>query len=340
MDSVVSRMISTEHFEHPPRLHNVRGEVRKAGFELEYAGVDIEQSARLIREVFGGTETVISTFQRSIGTDLGRFLVEIDTSVLKDKKYESALKAIGIDPADTDLHWLEEVLLDTFSTVVPIEIATPPIPITGLSRLDDLRRWLREAKARGTRAALVYAFGMHINPEIASDDPGELRDVLRAFLLLYPWLKERAEVDIARRISPYVNAFPDQYARILLADDYPADTDRMIDDYMTYNPTRNRALDMLPVFAFCDEERVRMRLEEDSKLVKPRSAFHYRLPNCMIDEEYWTLAREWNLWVTVERLAADKERLAEMSRHYLAADAASFKPFTDKWPAVLDTYLS
>jgi hypothetical protein len=60
----------------------------------------------------------------------------------------------------------------------------------------------------------------------------------------------------------------------------------------------------------------------------------------MIDEPQWTLAREWNLWVMIERLASNPLRLARMSRDYLAADEGSFKPLIDKWPAVLDSYLS
>jgi hypothetical protein len=56
---------------------------------------------------------------------------------------------------------------------------------------------------------------------------------------------------------------------------------------------------------------------EDKHLVKPRPAFHYRLPNCLIDEPDWTLAREWNTWVTVEQLASDPERIRTMSREYL-----------------------
>jgi hypothetical protein len=78
---------------------------------------------------------------------------------------------------------------------------------------------------------------------------------------------------------------------------------------------------------------------EDPHLVKPRPAFHYRLPNCMLDEPDWRIAREWNTWVAVERLAHDTARLAEMSRDYLNADRKSFKPFIDKWPAVLESYI-
>ena len=135
---------------------------------------------------------------------------------------------------------------------VPYEIVTPPVPITELAPLDELRRLLFQNEAEGTRVLPWYAFGMHINPEIPSDDPGELRDFLRAFLLLYPSLKRRVKVDLARSISPYINPFPDAYARLILQPDYPADAGRLIDDYLAHNPTRNRPLDMLPVLCHLD----------------------------------------------------------------------------------------
>jgi hypothetical protein len=126
---------------------------------------------------------------------------------------------------------------------------------------------------------------------------------------------ERTAVDFTRRISPYINPFPAAYARLVLAPDYPADAGRLIDDYIAHNPTRNRPLDMLPVLAHLDERRVMERVE-DPHLVKGRPAFHYRLPNCMVNEPGWTLAREWNAWVDVERLAADPDRIARMARDY------------------------
>src|SRR4029078_8882834 len=104
------------------------------------------------------------------------------------------------------------------------ELGAPPIPITDLAPLDELRRLLRKFGAKGTRVSLLYAFGMHINPEIPSDDPGQLRDFLRAFILLDPWLKQRTEVDFPRRISPYITPFPAAYERLILDPDYPADT--------------------------------------------------------------------------------------------------------------------
>jgi hypothetical protein len=166
-----------------------------------------------------------------------------------------------------------------------------------------------------------------------------LRDFLRAFLLLYPWMKRRHEVDLARAISPYINAFPLAYVRLILADPYPGEARQLIDDYLEYNPTRNRPLDMLPVLAMLDYDRVMQRIGQQY-LVKPRPALHYRLPNCMVDEPDWTLAQEWNVWVAVERLACDSQKLSAMSRDFFEADEQSFRPFIDRWPNMLEQHLA
>ena len=83
--------------------------------------------------------------------------------------------------------------------------------------------------------------------------------------------------------------------------------DQLIDDYLTHNPTRNRALDMLPLFRHIDEQRVINVVDDDR--IKARPTFHYRLPNCQIDEPDWGLIRAWRDWLQVEALAADATRL-------------------------------
>ena len=317
MPDVAHEVRHDDTFHLPPAVHNAQGEVRKAGFELEFGGVSLNVAAMHVRKVFGGEHVIRSTFVHRVrGTPDGEFSVEMDTTVLKDKTYERPLRAMGFDARRRDAKWLEAALLGAFSTLVPSEVATPPLPVTDLAPLDALRRRLRDSGAKGTRAGLLYAFGLHINPEIASDDPGYLLSVLRAFLLLFPWLRRRAEVDIARRISPYINPFPPAYARLVLDPNYPADAGRLIDDYLAHNPTRNRPLDLAPLLAHLDAGRVARSVQEHH-LVKPRPAFHYRLPNCMVDEPHWTIAREWDTWVAVEELANDPARLAGMSREYL-----------------------
>jgi hypothetical protein len=331
-------MMKDRVFCTPPVVQNAAGKVRSAGFELEYTGVSIFDSAQIVLQVFGGRHIAESTFVQRVETDLGRFTCEIDTTFLKDRLYEKPLAALGIELDPSNKEKLESVLLGVVATIVPTEIAAPPMPITDLSPLDELTRRLRDAGAKGTRASVLYIFGMHINAEIPSDDPGVLRDFLRAFILLYPWLKDRAEVDLSRSISPYIKPFPPEYARLILQPDYPASHERLLDDYLRYNASRNRPLDMLPVLAHLDRDRV-MRQVEDAHLVKPRPAFHYRLPNCMVDEPDWSLSAEWNRWVAVERLAYDPDRIAEMSREYERAEEKSFRPFYEKWPDVLESYM-
>jgi hypothetical protein len=285
--------------------------VRKAGFELEYAGLSLEAASVIVRHVFGGRHMLDSTsVQRVASTRFGTFKLEIDSSLLKDRKYEQPLRAVGLDPEKLGgASRVERAVAKLFAVAgVPFEIVTPPIPVTDLAPLDEFRRLLWQNEAEGTRVLPWYAFGMHINPEIPSDDPGVIRNFIQSFLLLYPTLKRRVKVDMARAISPYINEFPADYAKLMLRPDYPADLERLIDDYLAFNPTRNRPLDMLPVLSHLDVDRVMSRAEE-KHLVKPRPAFHYRLPNCLVDEPDWTLAREWNGWVSVERLACDRDEL-------------------------------
>src|SRR5687768_9185389 len=334
---VMSSEGSQTEFALPPNIHNARGDVRRAGFELEYNGVDIERSAQIVRDVFGGEVVPESTFVHRVrGTRFGDFQVEIDAKLLKDKTYEAPLRAVGIDVSDS--RWLENALLGIASTVVPIEISAPPIPITRLAPLEKLRRRLHAERARGTRASILYAFGMHINPEIASNDPSAIRQTLRAFVLLYPWLARRAEVDFTRSITPYINPFPSSYVTAVLGHNRRVTAEELIDEYLEHNPTRNRPLDMLPLLTWLDRDRVARRVP-DLALVKPRPTYHYRLPNCMIDEPLWTLAREWNAWVAVERLAADPQLIDEMAGEYERAQRQSFKPFYEKWPNVLAEYM-
>jgi len=58
-----------------------------------------------------------------------------------------------------------------------------------------------------------------------------------------------------------------------------------------------------------------------------------------VDEPDWSLSAEWNRWVAVERLANNPQRIAEMSREFERADDASFRPFYEKWPDVLENYM-
>jgi len=331
---------TNDGFNLPPILTNAEGKIRRAGFEFEYTGLDVPRSAEAVRAVFGGSCEEDGTFIRHVRTaEFGTFSVEIDTSILKEKKYEPALRAIGFDLNESDSKSLEHKLVRLFSTLVPFEISTPPIPLERLGLVEQLQNELRVRGAKGTKASIFYAFGFHINIELPSRDVRLIQNVLRAFVLLYPWIKRRVDVDLTRKLSPYIHPFSDEYVRLILSEDYPTSADKFVEDYLHYNPTRNRALDLLPVLATLDEAKVMANAAEPT-LVKPRPAFHYRMPNCLLDDPEWSIKREWNTWVAVERLAGDETKLLRMAEDYRDAERQSFKPFYDKWPSVLEHYMN
>jgi len=90
----------------------------------------------------------------------------------------------------------------------------------------------------------------------------------------------------------------------------------IVDDYLQYNPTRNRGMDMLPLFKFIDKDRVLNGVKDER--VNARPTFHYRLPNCEIEKPEWQLSRSWNIWCVVEHLAADSAGLTQMIEQWFA----------------------
>jgi hypothetical protein len=199
---------------------------------------------------------------------------------------------------------------------VPIEVVAPPIALDQLSRLDTMVRALRIAGAQGTDESFIAAYGVHINPEIPEQTPEVIHRYLRAFALLQWWLMDAHELDPMRRLTPYINPWPEAYLLEVLSLDDPGQNE-LIDSYLTHNPTRNRALDMLPLFAHLDRERVQGVVED--RRVKSRPTFHYRLPNCRIEQSDWSLARSWRLWCTVEALAWDDDALNTLGAAFLDA---------------------
>ena len=161
-----------DRFEPPPVIHNARGQVRKAGFELEFAGVSFNVAAMHVRKVFGGEHVIRSTFVHAVRvTPIGEFSVEMDTTVLKDKTYEKPLRAMGFEPHRHDARWIEAALLGAFSTLVPAEVATPPLPVTHLAPLDDLRRRCATAAPRAPARACCTLSGFTSTPRSSRTTP-------------------------------------------------------------------------------------------------------------------------------------------------------------------------
>lgn len=309
-------------YEKPPVTHNDAGDLRQVGFEIEFGAENCGEAARRVAELYGGQLNRINPhYYKAEDTRLGTFVIELDTQLVPsgplhesegtaayDNEFELFLKK---DAPEFFYEWLG----DLSKAVVPYEVVTPPIAIDKLNELDGLIDGLRKLGAKGTGESVVYAFGVHINPEAPSLETRSVLNHLRAFLLLSDWLHSMMDIDFTRWLSPYINKFPRDYAQKVVDPDYAPDQDGLIDDYIAANPTRNRELDLLPLLMHIDEERVRGRL--DDGLTSSRPTYHYRLPDCRLNDSGWSLGKEWNFWVQVERLAADPERLASWGRDYI-----------------------
>lgn len=317
-------------------LETERGEPRGVGVEIEFAELGVMPAAAIVRDLYGGEIVQSTDYETLVVTpEFGEFRVELDVDILKRMARERA--DTGDDPGLVS-QVSEEVIAHFVQQVAPCEIVTPPLPFDHMAKLDRLTDRLRCAGAKGTSDAWVYAFGVHFNPRAPSLSAAGILAYLRAFALLYDWLKSRLDVDFSRRLSPFINAFPNAYVELILAPGYQPDLPGLIDDYLQHNPTRNRALDLLPLFAEIDPERVNAAV--DDALVKARPTYHYRLSNSRIGDPDWRLSDEWRHWLIVEQLAQTQAALEQLAADYLAQADNPLHTLTSAWLTHTEQWLS
>jgi len=318
------------YFKQPSVAYNDDGTPRKVGFELEFSGLTLDEAADALRSSLGGDLQSKSAAERVLHVPLlGDFDVELDWDYLK------RTAARSVEEGEDD-NWIEK-LSEAASLVVPLEVVCPPIPVTDIEALHPIVAALRDAGAEGTEESLLAAYGVHINAEIPRLDAATLFSYLRAFVVLQWWLVEAHEVDATRKVSPYIDLYPEAYMKRVLSLSKPG-WDEIFADYLEHNASRNRALDLLPLLAEVDEGRVR-RAVDDPK-IKARPAFHYRLPNCNIEQADWSLADSWNTWWVVEELAHRPDDLTDLSAAFLDADRPIFGVSRDGWVEFVDQWLN
>lgn len=279
------------------------GSVRHVGFELEFSGLTFDRCLEVIDGELGDRVSRTSQVEATISSEsLGDFTLELDWQFLKDQAR-----------ANTDASDLIRFVADIAGTVVPLELVCPPIETHRVKELDGVIEALRRAGAKGTNDSFLYAFGVHINPEIPDLEASTIVRYLKAYCILQDYLLVTHAIDPSRRLSPYVDLYKPPYIQQVLAYEAP-DVERLISDYLFYNPTRNRALDMLPLFSELDEKLIQRRLRDPR--IKSRPTFHYRMPNCHIERPSWTLRTDWNVWYQVERIANNPEALDTLGQEY------------------------
>ncbi|MGR3755782.1 MAG: amidoligase family protein [Tranquillimonas sp.] len=280
-----------------PRPTDATGTARRVGIEVECGGLTERELADRAASVLGGTVEPDGPYAfRVKNTRIGDLKVMLDTAFRE--KADSHLARLGLD-------WGR--------AVIPAELVTDPILPEDIAQVDELCRNLRAAGATGTRDGLLLGFGTHLNIAVAGLDGPSILPTVRAFALLEGWLRQRDPIDPARRLLPFVDPYPTALTDRLAADDAAGlSLGRLMDIYLDLAPSRNHALDLLPLFRHADSERVTSALAH-AEQVSPRPAYHYRLPDSRLDEADWSIAYEWNRWCLVERVAADAPLLEALA---------------------------
>ncbi len=333
-----------QHYLLPPLLTDSSGQPRRAGFEFEFGNLPIVKTARALQQSLGGELEIKTPFEAVLhGSELGKLKIERDANILKSVRYRRWLESLGIEFSPGSLANDIETNIDNASRgLIPCEVVTEPIPFKQLDKLDTLTATLNGLGAEGTQDSLIYAFGLHINPSIPDNSCETLKRYLQSFLLLYTWIIDSSEIDLTRRFfTKYIDPFPPDYMELVLDNSYSPDDDALISDYLEYNPTRNRALDLLPIMLERNRDLVLARINEDErKLVRGRPAFHYRLPDCKINEAGWSAAGAWNRWVYIESLAADESLLKELIDAWRESNSTFSIAPRATWAIRLTTILS
>lgn len=291
--------VGRDLFEPLPQPRSNAGSTRRVGIEIEFAGLTESRVAEIVAATLGGNVVEVAPYEMAVeDTSIGRVRSFLDTAFRSGRQH--ALSRLG---------------LELGREVIPVEVVTEPLEPAALPRVEALRAALHEAGALGSREALLLSFGVHLNVEVAGDAVDAWRPVLTAFALLEDWLRLADPIDGARRLLPFVDPYPPAFVADLVALAPDATAADIVDLYLRLTPTRNRALDMLPLFAHLDADRLD-RAPGDLGKVSARPAYHYRMPDSRIDEANWRLAYEWNRWVMVERVAADADLLAAIAARW------------------------
>jgi hypothetical protein len=302
----------------PPRIKNSMGVLRKVGFEIEFGGIGLKKSAQIIAKALNSKATPDKTknYSYNIESKMGQFSIEADSTALQESTYKKYIGLLGLQETGKFFEeQVEFVLNKLVGTLIPVEIATPPLPINNLEVVEELRKTLCRHKAQGTKSFPLYTFAMQFNPELPDLSAATILAYLQSFLLLYNSLYKSAHIPLSRKVSPFIRPFPRKYIELVLDNNYKPELKQLIMDYLKYNPTRNRPLDLLPLFTYLDLDLVFAHPVEKS-LIKPRPTLHYRLPNCEVDDSRWSIAKEWNNWVEVEKLAFNNKLRAQMIFDY------------------------
>lgn len=306
------------------------------GLEIEYGNLPVDKTAEIIQGLWGGD----ISFENSAiyfvkNTSLGDFRIELDARPIQ----KLSSYAAKLDSGKNYMHRLGKKVMSSAESasmiIVPCEIVTPPIALADLPQLRALEEALLSAGAHGTRDSFQYAFGLHINPEAMAQDVQSILAHLQAYLLLEPLLKKAHAIDVTRKMTSFIDPFPQKYIDKVLRPNYAPNMTGFISDYQQHNPTRNRPLDLLPLFAHINQPLTEKLFPEEK--IHPRPTYHYRLPNCDLGSKGWHFQSEIDNWKKVEQLAESQNEREQLMLAYKRTKKTPLL-FEKNWISALEKF--
>ncbi|MBS7700499.1 MULTISPECIES: amidoligase family protein [unclassified Chelatococcus] len=274
---------------------------------VEFTRISPRSAALALAKAFSGEVMEEDPYAFSVHTEtFGRLRVELDV------RHVHARRADNPWPW---LHpWITRSLGRLLSPFVPRELVTDPLPTAKLPEIDRAVRILHQAGAGGHGFTPFGGLGLHFNVVPRCLDAKSVLSLLQAFLTLEPDLRHAHGYSCPQAaFAP--PRFPPAYVRRVLAPEYAPTLRTLCDDYVEANPTRKRALDLLPLLLHLFPCDVAGRIYGK---VAPRPALHYRLPLAYVGRGGWSIADAWNLWIEVEKLAQNPDRLGRFATARLA----------------------
>jgi hypothetical protein len=278
----------------PPLLVTAAGTPRCVGVEIEFTGLSALQAAEALVGALGGSLRIEDPHALSIcNSRLGDLRVETDLRYVHPQRYRNLSLRLGKRAAA----WLGTLV----APVVPRELVTAPLSFVRLREVDDAVAALRSAGASGHGAIGLDSLSVHFNIDPPALDAETLTAYLKAFLSVDEQLRQETARGSKRLAFVLPTDYPPAYRERVLAPAYWPDLRTFAADYLEANPTRRRALDLLPLLAHLDEAQVRVALPREK--IGPRPVFHYRLPQAHVSDPSWSVLQDWERWLGVENLA-------------------------------------
>jgi hypothetical protein len=283
-------------FKQHPDTEMSAGPVRRVALEIEFLGPSARSAALALgRDLGGEIECEDPHAFRLRDSRVGTMAVETDLRYVHPARHPGLAPRLGPRTA--------ALLGALVSPVVPRELITAPMPFTWLDEMDQVLDSLRRIGAWGRGAVFLDSLGLHFNVDPPNLEATTITAYLKAFLILSDDLRRMTARGKLRLRLALPRDYPQTYKDRVLAQDYWPGIMDLTKDYVAANPTRKRALDLLPLLTFLNPQEVRSALPREK--ISPRPAFHYRLPHAHLSDPQWSVLPAWNGWLAVERLATE-----------------------------------